>query len=47
MELSLGTGKKMFDKRATIKKRTVDREIGRALRSNKRRREQEVYFKVF
>lgn len=32
VELGIGRGKKAFDKRATIKKREVDRKISRALR---------------
>jgi SsrA-binding protein len=32
IELGLGRGKKAYDKRASIKKREVDRKIGRAMR---------------
>ena len=32
VELGLGRGKKAFDKRASIKKRDIDRKIGRAMR---------------
>ena len=32
LEVALGKGKKMFDKRETIKKRTIDKAIGRTLK---------------
>ena len=32
VEIALGKGKKMFDKRETIKKRKINRDIGRAVR---------------
>jgi len=37
IEISLGKGKKMYDKRETIKKRKIDRDIGRAVRSLSKR----------
>lgn len=33
IELGLGKGKKMFDKRETIKKRDIDRDLGREMRN--------------
>lgn len=33
IELALGRGKKSYDKRETIKKRDIDRDIGRTMRS--------------
>jgi SsrA-binding protein len=33
IELALGRGKKLYDKRETIKKRDIDRAIGRTMRS--------------
>ena len=33
LKLGIGRGKKKFDKRATIKKRDVEREIGRTLKN--------------
>ncbi|HLF18740.1 MAG TPA: SsrA-binding protein SmpB [Candidatus Omnitrophota bacterium] len=35
IELALGKGKKLHDKRETIKKRSIERDIGRALRQGK------------
>jgi SsrA-binding protein len=35
IELALGRGKKVFDKRETVKKREIDRSIGRTLRSRR------------
>jgi len=32
VEVALARGKKMYDKRATVKKRIIDRELGRAMR---------------
>ncbi|MFH1359702.1 MAG: SsrA-binding protein SmpB [Candidatus Omnitrophota bacterium] len=37
VELALGRGKKLFDKREDIKKRDVDREIKRAVRHQRKR----------
>jgi SsrA-binding protein len=37
LELALGRGKKKYDKRETIKKRDIDRRLGRALRSRQKR----------
>lgn len=36
VELALGRGKKQYDKRETIKKRTIERGLKRALRIRKR-----------
>lgn len=36
VELALGKGKRMFDKRETIKKRDIDRAIGRIVKHKKR-----------
>ena len=38
VEIALGRGKKMYDKRETVKKRKIDRDIGRALRRGVRRK---------
>ena len=35
VEIALGQGKKQYDKRDNIKKRDIDREIGRAMRQRK------------
>ncbi len=37
LELALGRGKKMYDKRETIKKRDIDKNLGRALRSRQKK----------
>lgn len=37
IELALAKGKKMYDKRETVKKRTIDRDIGRAMRQSRKR----------
>ena len=37
IELALGKGKKAYDKREDIKKRSIDRELDRAVKQNKRR----------
>jgi SsrA-binding protein len=36
VEIALGKGKKLYDKRETIKKRDLDREVGRAVRQKRR-----------
>ena len=36
--IALGKGKKLYDKRESIKKRTIDRNISRAIRSNQKGR---------
>ena len=36
IEIALGKGKKLYDKRETIKKRNIDRDLGRAMKSRKR-----------
>lgn len=36
VELALGKGKKLFDKRESIKKRDIDRDIGRSVRLRQR-----------
>ena len=35
VEVALGRGKKLYDKRETIKKRDLDREVGRAMREKR------------
>jgi len=37
VELALGRGKRQYDKRETIKKRDVDRDLGRALRHRQKK----------
>ena len=36
IEIALGKGKKLYDKRETIKKRNIDRDLGRAIKNRKR-----------
>lgn len=36
VEVALGKGKKLYDKRETIKKRNIDRDLGRAVKSRRR-----------
>lgn len=36
IEIALGKGKKLYDKRETIKKRNIDRDLGRAVKNRKR-----------
>ena len=36
IEIALGKGKKLYDKRETIKKRNIDRDLGRAIKNQKR-----------
>ena len=36
IEIALGKGKKLYDKRETIKKRSIDRDLGRAIKNQKR-----------
>ena len=36
IEIALGKGKKLYDKRETIKKRNIDRDLGRALKNCRR-----------
>ncbi len=36
IEIALGKGKKLYDKRETIKRRDIDRDLGRAVKSRKR-----------
>jgi len=36
IEIALGKGKKLYDKRETIKKRSIDRDLGRAIKNRKR-----------
>lgn len=36
VEIALGTGKKLFDKRETLKKKIVERDVDRALKSYRR-----------
>jgi len=36
VEIALGKGKKLYDKRVTIQKRNIDRDLGRALKQKKR-----------
>ena len=38
LELALGRGKKFYDKRETIKKRKIDRDLSRALRNANKKR---------
>ena len=35
VEIALGKGKKLYDKRETIKKRNIDRDLGRAVKSRR------------
>ena len=35
IEIALGKGKKLYDKRETIKKRNIDRDLGRAVKNRK------------
>lgn len=37
VELAMGKGKKMYDKRETIKKRDIDKGLGRALRARQKK----------
>jgi len=36
IEIALGKGKKLYDKRETIKKRNIDRDLERAIKNRKR-----------
>ena len=36
IEIALGKGKKLYDKRETIKRRNIDRDLGRAVKNRKR-----------
>ena len=36
VEIALGKGKKLYDKRETIQKRSIERDLGRALKNRKR-----------
>ena len=36
IEIALGRGKKLYDKRETIKRRNIDRDLGRAVKNRKR-----------
>ena len=36
IEIALGKGKKLYDKRETIKNRNIDRDLGRAIKNRKR-----------
>jgi len=36
VEIALGKGKKLYDKRESIKKRNIDRDLGRAIKNQKR-----------
>jgi len=38
IEIAIGKGKKLYDKRETIKKRKIDRDINRALRNYQKKR---------
>ena len=36
VEIALGKGKKLYDKREAVKKRSIDRDLGRAVKNRKR-----------